>query len=73
MPPTSTVLSRAAWPETSPDAALGHPEVRRKEPEHRSFAFPPSGAAATRTFQADAVPADDSRARLAPGETRSRR
>ena len=52
MPVSSTILSRAPWPDTILTASRGTARVLASSRTTASFARPTSGGAATRTFQA---------------------
>ncbi len=71
-PTSSTILSRVPCPETSVTASRGNASVSARSRTTASFARPPSGGAATRTFHASPC-RPTTRARAAPGATRKRR
>src|SRR5205814_3298918 len=71
-PASSTILSRALWPETSVSESRGTPSVSASRRRTASFARPPSGAAVTRSFQPSPYRPTIA-ARPAPGLTRKRR
>ena len=72
IPASATVLSREACPETISTSRSEMPSVSASSRTTAAFAFPSSGAAVTRTFQAGpcrpTIAGDD-----APGDTRSLR
>src|SRR3954452_13726920 len=71
MPSIWTTFSRAVWPETIDSERRGRPSSCASRSSTASFARPPSGGAATRTFQPSPCRPTSS-LRRAPGETRSR-